>query len=113
MVGGNGGTARWLALNAGLALALAALAYLLVGAVDDDIEVGDYLYALFFAALMWPFYMLLVARISKRRRFRLIATLTAPLLGLPLTVGLLFVNVPEILAAWIFYILYGLTVRPR
>ena len=112
--------AGWLARNAALTVPAAALAYLLVwplgeAGLVDEIVLGDYLFVLFFAALMWPLYMVAVAVLSRRRRhrFRRWAVGLAPMLGALLTVGLLFLNVPEILAAWLFFVLYGLVVRPR
>lgn len=98
------------------------VAYLIVwplsaaGLRGEEVEplgLGEYLYVLVFAAIAWPFYIALVAALSRRRRFRLWAIVASPLLGVLLNVGLLFVNVPEILAGWVFYLLYGSTVRPR
>ena len=107
-----------MAANLALALALAAVAFLLValtglrGPEGSPAEVGDYLFLLIFAAVMWPLYMLAVGLLSRRaRRFRVWTVALSPLLGLPLTFALLLVNVPEMLAAWIFYLSFGLSVR--
>lgn len=99
-------------------MVLVALAFLVValtgmrGPEGSPAEVGDYLFLLLFAATMWPLYMLAVGLLSRRaRRFRVRAVALAPLLGLPLNFALLLVNVPEMLAAWLFYLSFGLTVR--
>lgn len=112
---------RWLARSALLAVALAALAYLPVWALseagafgDEPISSGEYGYVLIFCAFGWPFYMWAISSVSRRGlRFRRWAIALSPIIGLPLTIGILFVNVPEILAGWIFWLSFGATVSPR
>lgn len=113
---------RWLAVNAALTVATAAVAYAVVwaaGAVGlrasgvEPLTAGPYVVVLVSsAALLWPVYMLVVALASRSRRFRLLVLLCAPLLGLFWLAGNLALQVPEVLAADLFYLLYGLVVRP-
>jgi hypothetical protein len=118
--GRRGGTWRWVGRTALLTAALAALAPVpvwLLGELgvfgDEPLSLGEYGYVLIFCAFGWPLYMLAVAKLASRRRsFRPWAVALSPLVGLPLGIGLLFVNVPEILAGWLLWLSLGALVRP-
>jgi hypothetical protein len=121
-LGGGENTAGWLGRSVLLAGALALGAYMVVWPLSaarllneeaGALNPGEYLYVLVLCAIGWPFYMLAMAALSRRRRFRAWAVALSPLIGLPLTVGLLFVNVPEILAGWLFWLGFGAIVPRR
>lgn len=117
------GVLRWLGLNLLLAVVTASLAYLVVGALGaaglrtagtGPLELGDYVVALLLSAwIMWPAYMGALALVSRHRRhqFRRWAVGLSLLLG-AVPPGIIFVTLPEIQAAILFYLLYGVTVRP-
>lgn len=116
-------TVLWLATNLALAIPAAVVSFSVVwvagslGLRDrgvDPISLSGFSLLLIFFSLMWPFYMaaLVVASRERARRFRRWAVLLAPMLGLLLLIGNLFINVPEIQAAYLFYVLYGLSVIP-
>lgn len=116
-------TVRWLATNLILVAPVAAVSFTVVWAVGavglrdhgvDAISPPGFTLLLLFFSPMWPFYMASLVVASRRARsFRRSAMLLAPLLGFLLLVGNLFVNVPEIQAAYVFYLLYGLVVVPH
>jgi len=110
----------WLLRNAGLTALLAAAAYVAVLVLgeaglfgDEPIASGDYAYVLIFCAFGWPLYMAALGVAARRaRRFRRWAVALSPIVGLPLTIGILFINVPEILAGWLMWLSLGALVAP-
>ena len=114
---------RWLGVNVLVASGCAVAAYAVLWVLGATvlqmfgvrrIEVGDYVFALIYVAMAWPLYMLAlwVATRHRPERFRRWALGLFPLLGVMLGIGNLLVNQPEIQAVYVFYLLYGTTVRP-
>jgi len=116
----SGSILGWLARGAGLTALLAVAAYGVVFVLDQaglfgyELSLGNYGYVLFFCAFGWPIYVAVIARIGRRGRwrFRRAAIALSPVIGLPLTIGIIFVNVPEILAGWIMWLSLGALLPP-
>lgn len=110
---------EWIVGCLGRALAAAIAGYLVVWPfAGDGYTVGEYFVVLLYGVIAFPFYLYAVDRVAGRPRFRLWAVGLALILGLPFNVGSLFFFVPEIAAAWLCYVLIGLTIerpplRPR
>ena len=104
---------RWVLVNLLLALACAAGGFLVVALVNDEIELGEYLFTLvLFGWLAWPLYMLALYLLSGSGHFRLWALLLCPLLAIGLTIGNLGLDVPEVQATDVACVLFALVVRP-
>lgn len=81
---------------------------------DDPIAAGDFAYVVVLSAIAWPVYLLLVAHGSRHPGdFRRGALMMAPVMGLPLLIGMFLLWVPEILAGWLFWLSYGALVPRR
>ena len=81
---------------------------------DDPIDAGDFAYVVVLSAIAWPVYLLLVAYASRQPGdFRRGALMMAPVMGLPLLIGIFLLWVPEILAGWLFWLSYGALVPRR
>lgn len=112
----------WLAGNLGRALLCVVAPLAVIGPLSavgvrrsgaDALSVGDHLgLTVIFGGLALPFYLALVASISRARRFRLWALAASPLLGLPVWPVFLLITDPTGQSVVASYLLFGALVRP-